>query len=72
MSVKRLPPDIAAQRAASDQKWAAPPEDAALSFPTGKHTSPRREHPQLGNAKLNPGRYDLRRQSARRLAFPRL
>src|SRR5262249_30453367 len=31
--------------------------------------SPRREHPQVGDAKHNPGRYDLRRQSARRLAF---
>jgi hypothetical protein len=36
---------------------------------SGKHKSPRREHPQLGNAKVNPGRYDLRRQSATRLAF---
>ena len=37
---------------------------------SGKHTSPRREHPQLGDAKHNPGLYDLRRQSARRRAFP--
>jgi hypothetical protein len=43
---------------------------AALGFsPTGKHTSPCREHPQLGDTKHNPGRYDLRRQSAGRLAF---
>src|SRR5262249_57826542 len=35
---------------------------------SGKHKSPRREHPQLGNAKLNPGLYDLRRQNAGRLA----
>ena len=52
------------------RSWAAPPGDAALSFsPIGEHTSPRREHPQLGDAKHNPGRYDLWRQSASRLAF---
>jgi hypothetical protein len=61
---------MAAQREASGQRWAAPPGDAALGFsPTGEHTSPRREHPQLGDAKHNPGRYDLRRQRARRLTF---
>jgi hypothetical protein len=31
---------------------------------SGKNTGLRREHPKLGNAKLNPGRYDLRRQGA--------
>src|SRR5262245_17816029 len=55
------------------RSWAAPPGDAALDFrrphPTGKHTSPRREQPQLGDAERDPGRYDLRRQGARRLAL---
>jgi hypothetical protein len=36
---------------------------------SGEHTSPRREQPQLGDAKHNPGRYDLGRHGARRLAF---
>jgi hypothetical protein len=55
------------------RSWATQPGDAARPFgrphTAGKHTSPRRKQPQLGDAKRNPGRYDLRRQSARRLAF---
>src|ERR1700745_3167842 len=37
------------------RSWAAPPGDAALGFsPLGKHTSPRREHPQPANSALLP------------------
>src|ERR1700730_11552798 len=37
------------------RSWAAPPGDAALGFsPTGKHTSPRREHPQPANSASLP------------------
>src|SRR6201997_1295071 len=37
------------------RSWTAPPGDAALGFsPLGKHTSPRREHPQPANSALLP------------------
>src|SRR5262249_12153949 len=70
VNLRPLSRHIAAQQEASGQKlgrgtWG----DEALGFPTGDNTSPRREHPQLGDAKHNPGFYDLRRQRARRLAF---
>jgi hypothetical protein len=48
---------IAVSTTPAAQAAIAPPGDAALGFPTGKHTSPRREHPQPGDAKHNPGRY---------------
>ena len=65
---------MAAQREATGEKLGRPTtlgRGATLGFrrphSTGKHTGPRREQPQFGDAKYNPGRYDLWRQGARRL-----